>query len=252
METILSFPTFVIHLPRCKERLPFVNEQLNRSGYTNITVYNAVDGLQSREVEEALKLFDYPKLDNIKPGAIGCLLTHMKLLKHIIEQNIPISNIFEDDIHFHPHWNHLSKRYYTLTPYDYEVIFIGNQLENPTTLSEITTEYSYCAHAYVVTLEGAKKMLNTILHYNLGGLCEIDCIIKNVRDKNKSLGISQPFVLYSWNGTLYPCDFNTSSPNHCRNTGLVFQNMGFISQIDDSKIVREIKRFHSKKKMVML
>jgi len=253
MDSILSCPAFVIHLPRCKDRLPYVKEQLQRSGYTNITVYNAVDGSQPSDVEEALRLFHSPKLDNIKPGAIGCLLTHMKMLNHIIEQHIPMATIFEDDIHFHPDWNHLSKRYYSLTPSDYEIVFIGNQLDHPTSLSEITTEYSYCTHAYMVTLEGAKKMLNTILHYNLGnGLCEIDCILKNVRDKNKSEGISQPFVLYSWNGTLHPCDLNTSSPNHCRNTGLVFQNMTFISQIDDSKIVREIKRFHSKKKMVML
>jgi glycosyl transferase family 25 len=258
METILTSPSFVINLPRCSDRLHYSMEQLKNAGYSQVSVFQAIDGIQSSEVEEALKIFHYPKLDSIKPGAIGCLLTHMKLLNHIIEQNIPITNIFEDDIHFHPEWEVLSKEYYALTPIDYDVLFIGNQLENPLTLSEITSEYCYCTHAYIVTLEGAKKMLNVILQYIKNGLREIDCILKEVFNKHKSEGISSPFVLYSWNGTKYPCYYNTSANIHCRNTGLVFQNMQFISQIDDSKIVRDkiqiqpqIKKSRNFKKMIL-
>jgi len=247
METLLHSPTFVINLPRCRDRVPYVREQLKEAGYTQVSIFNAVDGLNTSAVQESLQLFHYPKLARIQPGAIGCLLSHMRLLNYIIESEIPKANVFEDDIHFHPEWETLSRQYYERTP-DYEVLFLGNQLENYETLPEITPEYCYCTHAYTVTLEGAKKMLNTILQHK--ELCEIDCLLRHVLQKNKAEGMDPPFVLYSWNGTKYPCSYNTSSPNHCRNTGLVFQNMNFISQIDDSKIMRlKVRNF---KKMNIL
>lgn len=249
MESILDCPTFLINLPRCSDRLHYSKDQLNQSGYTQISVFTAIDGMDASSVEETLKIFDYHRMNEMNRGALGCLLSHMKLLKHIIDHNIPIANIFEDDIHFHPEWNVLSKQYYSLTPADYEVLFIGSQLDvSECSNSEITRCYCYCTHAYIITLEGAKKMLDVILHYIMEyGLLEIDCIFKEVIDKYKYNSETIPFVLYSWNGTKYPCYYNSPSyPLHHRNSGLVFQNMSFISQIDDSKITREVKTIEVK------
>jgi GR25 family glycosyltransferase involved in LPS biosynthesis len=255
MESLFTCPAFIINLPRSRKRIPYIYKQLFKAGYMNVSVFDAVDGLDPEQVKEATKLYNDPKIDNIKPGAIGCLLSHMKLLSHIIENQIPLATIFEDDIHFHPEWATLSKHYYDLTPKDYEVLFIGNQLnsclvqKNISEISEITTEYCYCMHAYVVTLEGAKKMLDTILNYKLGnGLCEVDCILFYILIHNKKHNIPPPFTLYSWNGTKYPCEYNHTTKENCRNTGLVFQNLDFVSQIDDSKIVRN----SSKKIMTLL
>jgi len=251
MESILASPTFVIHLPRCKDRLPYVTKQLKEAGYTNLSIFNATDGLDPSSVNESIRMFHSPRLDSIKPGALGCLLSHMRLLNYIIEQNIPIANIFEDDIYFHPNWNSLSKHYYGLTPKDYEILFIGNQLYGVDELSEITKEYWYCLHAYIITLEGAKKLKNMIIQYSLENrLCEIDRIIMHVLHYTKSKHIPPPFVSYSWNGMKYPCEHNTTKQIHNRNTGLVFQNITFVSEIDNTTLT-EIKS-KNKKKMIMI
>jgi glycosyl transferase family 25 len=253
METIMTAPSFIINLPRSRNRIPYVYNQIVKAGYMNVHVFDAVDGTNSTEVNDAKILFNGPKIDDIKLGAIGCLLSHMKVLSHIIQNNIPVATIFEDDVHFHPEWETLSKHYYDLTPKDYEVLFMGNQLNSclvpQKDISEITTEYCYCMHAYVVTLEGAKKMLDTILHYKLGkGLCEVDCILFNLIRYNKKNDLPHPFTFYSWNGTKYPCSYNKITKDNCRNTGLVFQNLAFVSQIDDSKIIRK----PLKKRMVII
>jgi len=104
-------------------------------------------------------------------------------------------------------------------------------------ISEITNESVWCTHAYIITYNGAKKLLNSLLNWDyrnfihnsrgntLNGLYIIDIMIKDIQ--NKSLkNKSYPFIWYSWNGTKYPCQFNTLPVigNDSRNTGLVFQN----------------------------
>jgi GR25 family glycosyltransferase involved in LPS biosynthesis len=174
----------------------------------------------------------------------------MRVLNHIIDQKIPIANIFEDDIHFHPNWDSLSNYYYGLTPKDYDILFIGNQLYFTNELPEITKEYWYCMHAYIITLDGAKKLRDMILQYSLENrLCEIDRMIMHVLYYTRTKDLIPPFVSYSWNGTKYPCEHNTSERIYNRNTGLVFQNTNFISEIDDSKIIRNKS---TNKKMIMI
>jgi len=242
---ILEIPAFVINLPRSVDRLDLVKRNVADAGFTNSSIFIGVDGKDTKTVAETLILYNTPSIDQeVSAGHIGCVLSHCNVLKHIIDNNIQIATVFEDDVHFHPDWAQLHKVYLEKTPSDFDIIFIGNGLDSCRALTnledilEITTESAWCTHAYVVTLQGAIRLLNSILKWDykefnhasrgktLTGLYNIDIMIKDTQNKSINGTIPKPFTWYCWNGTKYPCAFNKLpvTGNDSRNTGLVFQN----------------------------
>jgi glycosyl transferase family 25 len=245
MDKILNSPAFVIHISKkCPERLSFFKDNIVNAGFKNMIIVEGVDGKNEDDVNNSLSLLNIKNIDSeVSVGQLGCLLSHLKLLRVIVDNKIQISTIFEDDVHFHPNWNTLSDTYYNLTPSNFDILFIGNGLDSCRqmtynyNISEITNESVWCTHAYIITYNGAKKLLNSLLNWDyrnfihnsrgntLNGLYIIDIMIKDIQ--NKSLKNKRyPFIWYSWNGTKYPCQFNTLPVigNNARNTGLVFQN----------------------------
>ena len=242
---LLSAPAFVVHLPRSTERLPFFTKNIADAGFTDMRIFEGVDGRDPGSRADALVLFNNPPIDGEPSyGQIGCLFSHLKVLKHIVDNKIPIATVFEDDAHFHPEWKTLSEAYWEKTPKYFDILFIGNGLDSmrsrtdSTGISEITTESAWCTHAYVVTCVGAKKVLDSILSWDyrkfhhatrgktLSGLYPIDIMLKDIENNVLNGSIPKQFVWYSWNGTKYPCQFNKLPivGNDARNTGLVFQN----------------------------
>ena len=254
MDNILSSPCFVIHLPKNKERLS-VKTHIEKAGFKNVNFFEGVDGKDRQSIKRALEFLKNPAIDKgISTGGLGCLLSHLTLLKRIVDAKLPFATIFEDDVFFHPEWEKLCQHYYYLTPEDYEVIFIGNQLDSCLVSTkvdqEITKEPVYCTHAYVVTLNGARRMLECLLGWNYHdtaytGLTLIDVMIKQLQF-NTNYGLKkQIFQWYSWNGTKYPCLYNKLPVNNitCRNTGLVFQDIRFPSMVQKTEIARYEKDF---------
>lgn len=96
------YPVFVINLPRSHERREYIDTQMRQFGI-NYELVEAVDGYQLTK-SEMLKRYG-KQLFNVNPynkqvmtpGAVGCLLSHLKLYDLIIEQDIEIACILEDD-----------------------------------------------------------------------------------------------------------------------------------------------------------
>jgi GR25 family glycosyltransferase involved in LPS biosynthesis len=247
MDNILESPSFVIHLTKkCPERKNYFMNNIQNAGYKNINIFDAINAHDENELDEALKMFNYPKIDkSLGKGQIGCLLSHLKLYKYIIDNNIEISNIFEDDVYFHPEWNKLSIEYYNDTPKDFDIIFIGNQIYN-SKAKKINKEPCFCTHAYIITLEGAKKIYNLILNFgfnielnnellgeNYNGIFVIDFIFYKIQDRTNKNQINLLYNWYCWNGTYYECE-NNKLPlkgSKEKNYGLVFQSDIFDSSM---------------------
>lgn len=244
MDTILASPAFVIHLERSTDRGQF-KKNIEEAGFTDIHIFNGVDGMDINSRVDALLLFNSPPFDlEVSNGHIGCVLSHLKVLKHIVDNNIALATVFEDDVHFHPEWKTLCHSYYTLTPSDFDLLYIGNgldscrQISNTNLIKEISTESVWCTHAYVVTCSGAKKVLDSLIHWdyknfnhgsrgkNLSGLYNVDIMLKDTQNCINSGSIPRSYIWYSWNATKYPCKNNKLpvTDNDARNTGLVFQN----------------------------
>jgi len=253
MDKLLKSPVFVIHLQRNENREPLFKKYITDAGYENINIFEAVDGKDYHSVHETLKMFESPTIHpSMRKGEIGCMLSHFKVLKHIIDHGIEIATVFEDDVCFHPEWEKIRDMYYRLTPDNYDMIFLGNQLESCTHHSKtelIVNEYTYCTHAYSITLEGARKLLECLLRWDYShsiecynrdqhGLIAIDIMIRDIQIRSLQGNLNAPFRWYCWNGTKYPCDYNRLpiTRRTCKNTGLVFQNMELTSSIVGSEL----------------
>ena len=243
MELILNSPAFVIHLESLTSRKEFFTKNIKEAGFTDMRIFKGVNGYDENDVNENLKLHNNPTLSlGIPKGALGCALSHFNVLKYIIDNNIKYATIFEDDVHFHPQWKELSELYLSKTPSDFDVIFIGNGIDNlrkdsfNNNVSIITTESCFCTHCYFVTNKGAKQLYNLLnwrydlfkLKYfieNIGQIFNIDCQIKFTQMLINDKTIPQSFIWYCWNGTIFPCEFNKLPLNELviGNSGLVFQ-----------------------------
>jgi len=237
MENILKSPCFVVHLDRCIERKKIFMKNLEEAGFKDINIFKGVNGSNQNEVNEAMNLFNIPNFDNeLSKGQIGCTLSHFKVFKHIIDNNISVCCVFEDDISFHPNWKKLSQNYYHFTPKDFDMVYMGNQITPQR--GKINTQSTFCTHAYIITLKGAIKLLNFLLnwnyknfdHYNRGktlnGLYVVDIMNITLQRKINNRQIPRIFTWYCWDGTYHPCDRNRLplKGNDIRNSGLVFQN----------------------------
>jgi GR25 family glycosyltransferase involved in LPS biosynthesis len=251
MDAVLASPCFIVHLPKHTERIP-VYQRIQEAGFQKIYWYPAVRGDQLPSIRQAMARLQLGKLDHgISTGALGCLLSHLCLLQQIIQEEIPVATIFEDDVLFHPEWSTLAPQYFEKMVEEYpgyEVVFLGNQLDRCRVFREpgpmLTQEPVYCTHAYVVTLEGARRMLICLLEWNYRdnsytGLTLIDVMIKKLQF-NSNYGLNkQIFQWYSWNGTKYPSIYNKLPITNltCRNTGLVFQDTRFPSMVQRTEVV---------------
>ena len=259
---ILNQPSFVIHIEEYSpERTEFFKKTIKEAGYTDMRIFEGVKAKNPDELNKCINEFGNVKLhEYLGAGQKGCLFSHLKLYKHIISNNIQICTVFEDDVHFHPNWDKLAFNYYNNTPKNFDIIFIGNQLDeckNVNKIPIINTLSTFCTHAYIITLEGAKKLLTYLLKWDyftkdseiyvghpLTGLFCIDIMIKNIQDRMNKGKLKKTINWYCWNGTNYQCDFNKLplKGNDIRNTGLVFQSNDFESIV--SKELQDLQRNH--------
>jgi glycosyl transferase family 25 len=246
--TILNSPAFVIHIPELSpERTEFFKKNITEAGFKNLIIFNGVNAKNYEEVTKITSNYYNIKFEkSLASGQIGCFLSHLKLYNHIIRNNIQIATIFEDDVYFHPQWHQLAHNYYNNTPKNYDILFIGNQIEkcsiDNNTVPLINTESTFCTHAYIITYEGAKKLVNLLINWDyytkenheyighpLTGLFAIDIIIKNIQDRINKKTLKPLLKWYCWNGCKFICKDNKLPLTgfKCRNTGLVFQSDNF-------------------------
>jgi len=242
MNKILSAPAYVIHLEDvCSDRKDFFMNSITNAGFTNFQVFPGVNGSNLDDISSALNKF-HTRFDiEVSTGGMGCCLSHLNILQKIVDENIELATVFEDDVWFHPMWKTLSEEYIRETPTDYDILFIGNGLDScryGANTKKITNESCWCTHAYVITKQGAQKLLDSLLNWDyknfnhasrgktLDGLYAVDIMIKNTQDRILSKQLPELFKWYCWNGTMYPYkeDLFPLSYNAARNTGLVFQN----------------------------
>jgi len=244
-DIVLNSPAFVVYVESlAPERKDFFTKNIINAGFTNMQIFPGVNAKNEQELNEAIALFPGIKFDkNTRIGQIGCLLSHLKVLKHIVENNILISTIFEDDVHFHPQWEELAPKFFENTPKNFDIIFAGNQIEKPENVPRISKLPCFSTHSYIITFQGANKLLNSILEWDYQnfhkyhdecektGFMAIDIIIKDFQERISRKQLEPKFTWYCWNGTKNPCEFNKLPLNgsKVRNSGLVFQSEQFTS-----------------------
>ncbi len=106
---------------------------------------------------------------DILPGEIGCMSSHIHVWERIVAEGLERTLIFEDD--FDPSQANIGLLDEPSTSFD--IAYLGRWKINKEAKEEsiggswVKPVASYCTHAYVVTLEGAKKLLEYNIKENL-------------------------------------------------------------------------------------
>ena len=167
-----SLPVFVVSLARATERREAITQHLNSLNISH-EIVNAVDGKNSdlSEYEDRLRhigecekrmgaMFDR--------GSIGCYLSHYQMWERIVHKNIPAAVILEDDAVLQPNFIQTASDVIACE-WKWDVVLMHAEgrkgkmrkicsLNNGGELVQYM-RHPYALIAYLVSLEGAKKLL---------------------------------------------------------------------------------------------
>lgn len=227
---VLGMKCYLINMDKCTDRLSYSKERISQAGFTNVHRFRGVDA-ELDDLPEAWSKHGSPKFDPTDTefvqykGKQGCALSHYGIWKDMMDNNVPFAIVFEDDVEFHCSWAELGKAYWESTPRDFDILYMGSQIEAETD-ANITVLPVFCTHAYMITLKGARILYNLCVN-RPGGTSTIDCIIINhMNEAFMSNGRIMPFKWYVWNASMFPDSAKTKEGSKWakRNAGLVYQD----------------------------
>lgn len=202
---------FVINLKRRPDRL---EQFFKRCPYKqeSVEVIYAFDGKNpEQEKEKERKLITrFPK--DRQPGAIGCSISHLRIWKRMVNENIPLAMIFEDDCLFDPKFLHIME---SLTlPENCKILYPGGRFNQNFTVPDAgridisQTVYQHndrnwnnrlherTTHCYILTYESAKFLIEL---FNIQPFPQpVDqFIIHSFRDLRIPVHSTNPLVCWS-------------------------------------------------------
>ena len=157
----------IINLERRKDRLDSMTNNLKRLNIDHYEIIKAVDGKILKPTTYIKKLFKGNDFFYIK-GVIGCALSHYNLWKRLLnDDNNNYYCIFEDDITFVDNFKEKLEK--VLSIFDGDFCLIGGGSMNVPNINisklniiERTEKIVDCLFGYIVTKNGAKKMIEYI------------------------------------------------------------------------------------------
>ncbi|XP_064416916.1 procollagen galactosyltransferase 1 [Latimeria chalumnae] len=167
---------FLINLKRRKDRRDQMLQALYEQGIES-KIIEAVDGkfLNNSQIENLgiRMLPGYSDPYHSRPltkGELGCFLSHYNIWKEIVERGLKKSLVFEDDLRFEVFFKRrLMNLMYEVEEeeLDWDLIYIGRkrmQVEHsekavPNVRNLVEADYSYWTLGYVISLQGAQKLL---------------------------------------------------------------------------------------------
>ena len=227
---MLETPVFLVNMEKCTDRLQISQKRITEAGFTHVQRWNAVDAREGDgKLADAWARHGSPKFNPTDtefvsyPGKQGCMLSHLDIWKHMIDQQIPAAIILEDDVDFHQSWSSLAPAYWDATPKDFDILYFGSQIEMQTH-AHICCAPVFCTHAYMITLDGARKLYSLLLQ-DPRGVSTIDCMLIDHMNRTM-MGFPAAFTWYVWNARMFTDPRASVSKDWAkRNHGLVFQDV---------------------------
>ncbi len=236
---LYNIPCFIVNLKRCQERFKYALKNISEAGFKNIKRFEAVDAKDSHTLLETWKQLNYPKFDSrddefvTYPGKQGCFLSHMLLWKKLQSDEYKDHEyfvIFEDDVFFHCRWKELSPQLWEYSPKDFDLLYLGSQIEYPMEGGDIYPAPVFCTHAYIIKRSSISKIYDLIIN-DPKGVSTIDCMLIN-HMWDKLSGKPEKFRWYVWSSERFPDPVAKENKDWAkRNSGFVFQDYKFESDV---------------------
>ncbi len=163
-QLLQSMKIFVINLDRDEERLKFAQEQAEKNGFS----FERVAGVFAKEMSasELKKDVNYLRFTlrmGKRPGLgeIGCALSHIKIYRKMVEENLPYACILEDDIFILDNFKEqLEKIGKWFDPKKPTVVRLNMPVETDKTNEPVIRDHiAYSACSYCLNLAAAKALL---------------------------------------------------------------------------------------------
>ena len=142
--------------------------------------------------------------------------------------------VCEDDVLPHSKFPRLFPLYWSKTPKKFDIVLVGNQTNTQGAKGRfILSRPSFCTHAYIISKEGAKKLL--ALYVELPAQENehiIDIFLKKAMRKKK-------IIYYCYNGKLFPEEIDNKTVYEGRASGICFQNRKVGSSIHTPDLIFE-------------
>lgn len=233
-DDVLNLPCYILNMDRAQDRMLVALNRIKKAGFTNVQRYRAVDG-KNDNIEEEWKKYGSPRFASRdwdfcnNKGKQACAMGHYGIWFDIVQNKHAYAVIFEDDVQFHKYWDILAPEYWNITPRNFDIMYIGSQIESDIPGLVISTPL-YCTHAYIISLQGASKLFKLCLSW-YEGVYTIDCMLfdrmKEILDNNKLW-----FTWYAWRASeFYDDNAHKKESWAKRNVGLVFQDPDMGSDI---------------------
>ena len=176
----MAVPKIIVISLKNSTRRENIAKRLSGLGLA-FTFFDATDGKKlPASVLESVDYDFYPKhYLSPKPltlGEIGCAISHIKVYEHMVENNIESAIILEDDAIVSQHFKEIVEDTLNKINKNHELIFFdhgkvkshffkkqiveGYRLAHYKTPSKNSRRCIIYATAYLITLSGAKKLLN--------------------------------------------------------------------------------------------
>ncbi|XP_041370447.1 procollagen galactosyltransferase 1-A-like isoform X2 [Gigantopelta aegis] len=166
---------YMINLLRRPERRFRMKHNLYELGI-DAKIIDAVDGQELNDTYlDSLNVDMLPGYSDpyngraLTMGEIGCFLSHYFLWQEMISKNLKRVLFFEDDVRFEPQFRHkLQKMLHEADTYipQWELIYLGRKRLRPSEEAMIQgtntlcwPHYSYWTLSYLLTLDGARKLI---------------------------------------------------------------------------------------------
>ena len=153
-------PIRYINLDGQPERVQYMENQFSYWGIDNFKRISAYDG-RDDDLSDLLK-GKYP--DNMTSGEVGCVTSHLKLLKQWLEEtDEPILLVMEDDcdISTVAHWPFSWRDFQSQLPYDFDVVQLA--IINPSSVTiQLHRRFvnDFSTACYLITRHHAQKLIN--------------------------------------------------------------------------------------------
>ncbi|MEQ1793993.1 MAG: glycosyltransferase family 25 protein [Nitrospira sp.] len=170
----VTFPIYLINLPRSEERRRFALGQLAQIGSVPVMV-DAVDGRQlnlDRLIEEGIYSPDKANeafSRQLSMGEIGCSLSHYNIYRKIVERKDPVALILEDDMLFRPGFTKKLLAAYRQLPEGWGILHLNCPCTRYERAGESIVKYDGVgslplgSSAYLISRRGAELMLENSL-----------------------------------------------------------------------------------------
>ena len=206
---------FIINLDNDYEKMNNCIYQLNKYGITNYERFSGIYGikLSNKEIDDYTT--NIGKILAAK-SVIGCGISHINIWKKIVNDGIKKTLILEDDFILEYDFLNRFNNVINKSPTIYDIIYLSNNIFHNKNIKLYDIDDNYYKQllisqtlGYIITLEGAKKILYYINKVSYHIDIEL-CLLSLFRNGINIISVKEPLlyqtykISYNKNDRFYP------------------------------------------------